>query len=91
MVSRFDPRRLGRLRNDLAALRVFADLVYALPREGEPRIGYALAAAGLRLDPAAYGALRQALRDEPTALDVLPDDPEFRAVLVPLLERYGAT
>ncbi|MHC4414877.1 MAG: hypothetical protein ACYS0G_06300 [Planctomycetota bacterium] len=67
----------SRLREgDLEVARAFfADLTYALPYEGLPRIGYAITTGLLDDDPAAVDAMRRALRDEPEALWNVPDDP----------------
>jgi hypothetical protein len=75
---------------DLEAARsMFSDLVYALPYEGEARIGYALASGLLYRDSAAVSAMRRALRDEPSALRGVPQDPVLREHFRSLLEFYA--
>ncbi|MDY7109821.1 MAG: hypothetical protein SYC29_14405 [Planctomycetota bacterium] len=77
-------------RGDLETARdMFSDLVYALPYEGEARIGYALASGLLYRDSAAVSAMRRAMRDEPSALRAVPRDASLRQRLRSLLDFYA--
>ena len=72
-----------------AAQAMFSELVYALPYEGAPRIGYAIS-TGLRdRDSAAVDAMRRALIDEPEALRWVSDDPQMREQVRILLGVYA--
>jgi len=72
-----------------AALAMFSELVYALPYEGAPRIGYAISSGLLDRDSAAISAMRRALIDEPDALRWVPDDPQMREQILLLLGVYA--
>ncbi len=72
-----------------ASLAMFSELVYALPYEGAPRIGYAITTGLLDRDSAAMDAMRRALIDEPEALRWVPDDPEMREQILILLGVYA--
>ncbi|UCD74131.1 MAG: hypothetical protein JSV91_10110 [Phycisphaerales bacterium] len=78
--------RDGRLE---AAEGLFAELVYALPHEGAPRIGYAIASGLLHRDEAAISAMRRALIDQPDALFDVPDDALIHGQIRTLLDRYA--
>ncbi len=72
-----------------ASLAMFSELVYALPYEGAPRIGYAITTGLLDRDSAAMDAMRRALIDEPEALRWVPDDPQMREQILILLGVYA--
>jgi hypothetical protein len=71
------------------ARSMFGDLVYALPYEGEARIGYAIASGLLYRDDAAVSAMRRAMRDEPSALRAVPRDSIMRDQFRSLLGFYA--
>ncbi|MEE9130299.1 MAG: hypothetical protein V3T84_09790 [Phycisphaerales bacterium] len=73
-----------------AAHAMFSELVYALPYEGAPRIGYAISSGLLDRDSAAISAMRRALRDQPAALRSVPSDPLMREQIRRLLTRYAS-
>ncbi len=68
---------------------MFLELVYALPYEGAPRIGYAISSGLLDRDSAAISAMRRALRDQPEALRSVPSDPLTREQILILLGVYA--
>ncbi len=72
-----------------AAQAMFSELVYALPYEGAPRIGYAITTGLMERDSAAVDAMRRALIDEPEALQWVPDDPLVREQIRILLDVYA--
>ncbi len=67
---------------------MFSELVYALPYEGAPRIGYAITTGLLDRDSAAVDAMRRALIDDPEAVRWVPDDPQMREQILILLDVY---
>jgi len=68
------------------ALRAFGAAAVARPRQGEPKLGYALASAMRGDDDRAAYAMRRVLRFEPGVLDRPAPVPE--PVLQKLIERY---
>jgi hypothetical protein len=69
-----------------ASHAMFSELVYALPYEGAPRIGYAITTGLLGRDSAAVDAMRRALIDDPEAVRWVPDDPQMREQILILLD-----
>jgi len=72
-----------------AAQAMFSELIYALPYEGAPRIGYAITTGLMDRDSAAVDAMRRALIDEPEALQWVTDDPLVREQILILLDVYA--
>ena len=72
-----------------AAHAMFSELVYALPYEGAPRIGYTISSGLLDRHSAAVSAMRRALIDEAEALRGVPDDPQMREQVRILLGVYA--
>ena len=71
------------------ALGVFAELVYELPFEAAPRIGYAIASGMLYRNGAAISAMRRAMIDDPQALLDVPIEPLITEHYQWLLEHYS--
>jgi len=71
------------------ALGVFAELVYELPFEAAPRIGYAIASGMLYRNGAAISAMRRAMIDDPQALLDVPIEPLITEHYLWLLEHYS--
>jgi hypothetical protein len=78
------------LRDDYVydAADAFAQLVYALPWEGEARLGYAISVGLQWRDDAALEAMRRVLRDDPGALRSAPMDAQMRNQVYRLLEYW---
>ena len=72
-----------------AAQAMFLELVFALPYEGAPRIGYAISSGLLDRGSAAISAMRRVLRDRPEALRSVPSDPLMREQILILLGVYA--
>lgn len=84
-VDGWDLLATGRARE---ALAFFADAYRRNPEWGLARIGYALARAQLDHHDDAVQAMRQALRVDPAALDVVYVEPRLWNILQDLLARY---
>lgn len=72
----------------LEALRYFGRQAQANPRQGESKVGYALAAASAGDLERGSWAMRRALRYDPDALHYLQLDSELQEDLSGLIERY---
>lgn len=74
----------------LEALRYFGQQAQANPRQGEPKVGYALAAASAgNLDRGVW-AMRRALKYDADALHYLQLDDKLQQSMTGLIERYQA-
>jgi hypothetical protein len=71
-----------------AAQDAFDCLAEALPDDGLPLVGYALAAAVLDLNETAIEAMRDALYVDPDSLRYVPDDERLHQQMVTLAERF---
>ena len=67
---------------------MFAELSFARPDEGEPRIGYAISAALLGDEQRAITVMRTALEIEPESLASVPIDAPLLDLYRVLLDRY---
>jgi hypothetical protein len=78
------------LRQDLSgrALRVFGDVAEAYPLNGEPKVGYAIAAAETGRLSKGVWAMRRALQYDPDALDYVSLDYVLRVIVKDLIGRY---
>lgn len=72
------------------AMQIFAALRGWDPYDGEASIGYALAAGLAGDDVTAADAMRRGLRDDPAALERVPDDAPMRVHVRTLLRRAAA-
>jgi len=75
--------------HDSRALDHFADLASAHPGDGLPKIGYALASAGLGDDSKAAWGMRRALRADPGALNSVYPDEALTHRLERMRDRYA--
>ena len=71
------------------ALGVFSELLYALPEEASPRIGYAIASGMLYRNGAAISAMRRAIIDDAHALLDVPIEPLITEHYRWLLEHFS--
>jgi tetratricopeptide (TPR) repeat protein len=71
-----------------AALEAFDCLAGALPDDGLPLVGHALAASLLVEHDDAITSMREALRVDPESLRYVPDDERLRGRLAELVEHY---
>ncbi len=76
--------------NDSAALREFASQAESNPRKGGPKVGYALAAAGLGDLSRGVWAMRRALHYDPQGAHYVPIGDRLRPRVQQVIERYRA-
>jgi len=70
------------------AREMFVEIGTRYPFEGEPQIGYAIAAGLLHDDEAAAFALRKAMTDQPEAIVLVPQNLAMQGHLERLLDRW---